>query len=138
MISDDDLDRSLIGNVQSQADEQVRVEDDIDLLLETFDPPLISSKTDIIGYWESIKDDNEVLYKLAMVIFSIPPTEVQIERDFSELNFVFSARRCGLTKERLEDIMIIHLNKDLFYVVKNEQLMELKSKIKNTIDFFLN
>lgn len=72
--------------------------------------------------------------KLATVMFSIPPTEVQIEKDFSELNFVFSDRRCMLTKERLEDIMIINFNEDLFFTVKKEQLNELKSA-KKTINF---
>lgn len=71
---------------------------------------------------------NEQLHKLAMVVFGVPPTEVQIERDFSLLNFVFSNRRCMLQQERLEDIMVIHLNPDLFYEVKEEQLIAFKSR----------
>lgn len=134
LISDDDLDRFLLGNVENNTNVQVQTTLDIDMLLESFNPPIVSSKTDILEYWESLKDDNEELYKLATVIFSIPPTEVQIERDFSELNFVFNALRCALTKERLEDIMIINLNKDLFFTVKKERLNELKS-VKKTINF---
>lgn len=63
-----------------------------------------------------------------MVVYGIPPTEVQIERDFSALNFVFSNRRCMIQEERLEDIMVIHLNPDLFYEVKEEELIALKSR----------
>lgn len=129
--ADDELDKFLSGNVQNQSNQpnqQIREEDDIEFLLDNFNPPSISSKTDVLEYWENEKHNNAVLYRLAAVIYSIPPTEVQIERDFSELNFVFSSRRCSLTKEHLEDIMIIHLNKDLFYVVNNEQLEKFKNR----------
>lgn len=66
------------------------------------------------------------MYKLAKVIAAIPPTEVQIERDFSKLNFVFSNRRCSLTEDKLEDIMIIYLNDELFQQVKEDELNELR------------
>lgn len=123
--AEEELEKFLTGNSRNQSNEQMQVEEDIDMLLETFDPPHISSKMDILEYWDKEKDDNNVLYRLAMVIFSIPPTEVQIERDFSKLNFVFSSRRCNLAEERLNDIMVINLNSDLFHIVKNEELMEL-------------
>lgn len=103
-------------------------EEDIGFLLDAFNPPGISSKSNILEYWEGEKEENEALYKLAMVVFGIPPTEVQIERDFSKLNFVFGNRRCMLEKQRLEDIMVINLNPDLFYEVKVEQLSVLKSR----------
>lgn len=106
---------------------QIKPNENIDFLLEIFDPPTISSKTNILEYWEEIRCGNKELYKLAMVVHGIPPTEVQIERDFSRLNFIFSNRRCMLQKERLEDIMVIHLNPDLFYEVKEEQLIALNS-----------
>lgn len=94
---------------------------DIDHLLDVFDPDIISSSSNVLEYWEQNKNDNVHLYELATVVFAVPPTEVQIERDFSALNFVFSDRRCALTEERLEDIMVIHLNKELFHEVKTEQ-----------------
>lgn len=99
---------------------------DIELLLDSYDPAPIKAKENILEYWESRKDEDEHLYKLAMVVLAIPPTEVQIERDFSNLNFVFSDRRCQLTEERLEDIMGIHLNDELFHEVKEEELIEIQ------------
>lgn len=68
----------------------------------------MQAKEYILQYWEERKGEHKELYMLAMTVFGIPPTEVQIERDFSNLNFVFSDRRCRL--ERLEDIMAINLN----------------------------
>lgn len=56
--------------------------DDIEILLDLFAPGTLLSSESVIDYWESIKKDNAQLYELAMVVFAIPPTEVQIERDF--------------------------------------------------------
>lgn len=98
---------------------------DIDFILDNYNPEPIKSREDIFQYWESRKNDEKVLYKLAMAILSIPAMEVQIERDFSNLNFIFSDRRCRLEHERLEDIMVINLNKELFEEVKEEELQEL-------------
>lgn len=121
------LDRFLGGSPQNESIVSSQLEEDIECLLDTFDPPRMKSNMSVLQYWEEKKLENEALYKLAMVVYSIPPTEVQIERDFSKLNFVFSDRRCRLTQERLEDIMIINLNDELFNEVKEEQLTELTS-----------
>lgn len=54
----------------------------------------------------------------------MPPTEVPIERDFSNLNHIFRNRRIWLQSARLTDNMIMHLNKGVFYDVENEELRE--------------
>lgn len=128
--ADEELEKFLMGSTQNDSRVEIQAEqekEDIRILLELFNPPATSSRTDVLLYWEQEKESNETLYELAMIVYAIPPTEVQIERDFSKLRFVFSEKRCNLTEERLEDIMIINLNKDLFYEVKQEQLMEQKS-----------
>lgn len=59
-----------------------------------------------------------------MIVYAIPPTEVQIERDFSKLNYVFTNRRCKIQSERLQDIMLININPECFYLVKKQEIME--------------
>lgn len=127
--ADEALDELLLGVPQNHSRAEIQAEqekEDISILLESFNPPAVSSKIDVVTYWQQEKVNNKTLYELAMIVFAIPPTEVQIERDFSKLSFVFNKLRCKLTEERLEDIMIINLNNDLFYEVKKEQLMEQK------------
>lgn len=129
--SDEEMDKYLKGAAQNQSNVQLQMEQaegDIEMLLDLFDPPLANPKTDVLEFWENEKEKNESLHTLAMVVFAIPPTEVQIERDFSKLSFVFNKLRCKLTEERLEDIMIINLNSDIFFDVKKEQIIELKTK----------
>lgn len=105
--------------------------EDIVYLLDTFTPEALPLEKSILKYWEENKNEQKELYELALVVFSVPSTEVQIERDFSRLNFVFSDLRGALAAERLEDIMIIHLNDELFYEVKNDELTELRSVKRN-------
>lgn len=96
--------------------------DDIEILIDLFQPEPINSNRSVVEYWESIKDENVQLYQLTTVIFCIPPTEVQIERDFSALDFIFTKRRGNLESSRLEEIFVIHLNKDLFYAVNDDDV----------------
>lgn len=111
----------LTGN-QDVIPKATEKETDIEHLLDIFDPPVMSADTDVVQFWQDNKEEQKELYELAMIVFSIPPTEVKIETDFSKLNFVFTDRRCNLTEERLEDIMTIHLNEELFHQVKEDLL----------------
>lgn len=105
---------------------------DIELVIDLYDPePMeFGDEMKVVDYWEKEKEKQPQLYKLASIVFSIPPCETQIERDFSRLDYVFNDRRCSLTEERLEDIMIINLNPQLFDIVKEEELKELGDQIK--------
>lgn len=114
---------------KSQARTQTLTNDDIELELELFQPDVIPFKSSILDFWETAKEEHGSLYELASVIFSIPPTEVQIERDFSSLDFIFRNRRGSLGQSKLEDIFLIHLNKDLFFTVNNEDIQEMYKKL---------
>lgn len=99
---------------------------DIEIELELFDPEPMSTDKCIFEYWNSRQKEHKNLYTLATCIYAIPPTEVEVERDFSQLNFVFTQRRQSLSEENLEAILLIHLNKDLFYVIKEVELAKIK------------
>lgn len=99
---------------------------DIRSLLETFNPEWMAANESVLNYWENAKDTHPILYKLAMAVYAVPPTEVQIERDFSKLEHILTSRRQRLAPEMLESILMLHLNKDLFYVIKEEELNNIK------------
>lgn len=108
--------------------------EDIEFIIDIYQPNSIPLASSILGYWEDTKEEQPQLYEIASVVFSVPPTEVKIERDFSHLDFVFSKRRGNLCHKRLEDIFIIHLNKDLFEIVTQQELNELHKEIDGTSD----
>lgn len=115
------LDEYLSSN-ESQVNRMVISSTDIRTELELFSPERMKPDESILLFWESSKIENKRLYEIAKVIYAIPPTEVDIERDFSKLNFIFTQRRQCLSEELLESILVIHLNSDLFYTIKNEEL----------------
>lgn len=96
----------------------------IDLILDLFQPEILASKNSILEYWENAKTTHPELYKLAMLVYSVPPTEVTIERDFSHLNHVFNNKRGALNSARLNDIMIMNLNKEMFHKIKGAELRD--------------
>lgn len=99
---------------------------DIRLLLETFNPEWMPAKESVLKYWENAKDEHPILYELAKAVYAVPPTEVQIERDFSKLEHILNKRRLRLSPEMTESILMLHLNADLFYAMKEEELNSLK------------
>lgn len=54
----------------------LNIEDALDL----FQPDTLPAESSVLEFWNAQKDSH--LYKVAMAVFSIPPTQVQIERDF--------------------------------------------------------
>lgn len=102
---------------------------DIRFLLEAFDPEWLPANESVLSYWENAKESHPLLYKLAMAVYAVPPTEVQIERDFSKLENILTSRRLKLEPDTLEAILMLHLNKDLFYAIKEEELNNLDSQL---------
>lgn len=109
-------------------DNQHQVGVDVKKEIDIFNPDPLPPNTNVLEYWDKNKD--HPLYDLAMIVFSVPPTEVQIERDFSTQDFMFTKRRGNICHSRLEDIFVIHLNNDLFYEVMRGDIAQLLRQLK--------
>lgn len=70
--------------------------------------------TDILHWWEENQNDYLDLYRLACVALAVPCTQVSEERSFSGYGQVLTPTRTKLGKEKLEMVMFIKLNADLF------------------------
>lgn len=105
----------------------------IEQILDSFNPERMPCEKSVLEFWENSKLVHPELYKLAMAIYAVPPSETQIERDFSRLNFVFTERRCSLQSQRLNDIMFISINPSTFYSVRDEELEVLNRSLQNKI-----
>lgn len=104
---------------------------DIEHKLRMFQAEQMDYSKSVVEYWEQMKDTHPELYQLSTVIFALSPTEVENERDFSRLKNVFSNRRCNLAEGRLKDIILLHMNPDLFYAVKEDQISEILDQIQS-------
>lgn len=123
-----ELDKYIDGNEKNTITEQAQslpVVHNIQIELESFQADKLPANSCMISFWESNKEQYPCLYKLAIAMFAIPPTEVKVERDFSKLQLIFTDRRCSLSEDLLEMILIIHLNKALFYEVVDDELSKI-------------
>lgn len=83
----------------------------------------MKSSESIHTFWEANKTKFSLeLYEIANVIFAIPPTQATVERSFSALKYLFSDYRYNLDKNLLESCLLIHLNPEMYYLVKRNDL----------------
>lgn len=110
-------------------------ENEFKCMLENYerDLPRLHNNISILDYWscrldgsDHIKDFKQ-LQIVAAIIFGISPTQVPCERSFSHVNFVFDCRRCQIHPKILEAILMIRLNRELFTLVKNEDLLKVQA-----------
>lgn len=62
-------------------------------------------------YWLKKKDHFPEIFEIIKYVSLIPPTQVAVERAFSALSFIFTNRRGQLSRDTLENILTINLNK---------------------------
>ncbi|XP_055308204.1 uncharacterized protein LOC129572287 [Sitodiplosis mosellana] len=73
----------------------------------------IDREVEILAYWKNNKGKFPLLYELAKVLFAVPNGQTSVERGFSSLDFIYDRRRCNLSPDILNDILIIRLNSSL-------------------------
>lgn len=79
----------------------------------------MKSSESVCTFWEKSKEEfGPELYELASIIHSIPPTQASVERNFSALKFMLTDRRYNLAEDLLESLLLIHLNRDVYELVK--------------------
>lgn len=76
--------------------------------------PPINYKTNIFEYWRRMKIEEPDLFKLVMTLFTVAVTQVDVERAFSSLKFIFNNYRSNLNTPMLSKILILRSNADLF------------------------
>lgn len=64
----------------------------------------------ILEFWEKNKQEMALLYKLATVVFGVPPTQASVERAFSALALIITPRRTSLGDETMQNILLLRLN----------------------------
>lgn len=79
----------------------------------------------LIKFWETKKKEYPILFELVMVINSIAPAQVTVERMFSAFAHIFNDYRASLSQSLLEDILLICLNKDLLEEVNKDDMIQL-------------
>lgn len=80
---------------------------------ETID--VIPRDSNILKYWETERNGRfHDLAELAEIVFSLPPTQVTVERCFSTLRFILHELRTRLSDEHLENVLLVKTNTKFF------------------------
>ena len=85
-----------VENSNSSNSSQISVRTKIETILKTYYINQIRSnhKINILKFWKSMDTTYpEIYYILAKIVFSVPPTQVSVERLFSGLKFILSPYR---------------------------------------------
>lgn len=115
-----DEQNALKNFIHSNRSNNTNIHASIEDAIDSFMPDILPSDKSVLEFWETQKES--MLYDLAMAVYSIPPTQTQVERDFSSVSHIFTERRYQLSQKRLENILLIHFNKDLFFNIKQEKI----------------
>lgn len=78
----------------------------------------IDFKHAVMYFWKNNKDKFPLLYPIARTIHGIPASQCLQESHFSSFSYVRSNKRCSLGAETLQNILMVRLNKQLFYEQK--------------------
>lgn len=86
----------------------------------------MKSSESVHGFWEKHKSTFGLeLYEIASIIFAIPPTQSSVERYFSALKYLFNDHRYNLAEDLLESCLLVHLNPEIFEIVKQQNIMRI-------------
>lgn len=86
----------------------------IDKILREFDHQREPHNISVLEFWEKNKSIHPILYKLSSTVYTIPPTQTSVERNFSAFALVLTSLRTRLGDAILENILIIKTNKEIF------------------------
>lgn len=96
----------------------------------------LSHKLNILKFWKQMNTTYPELSELAKTIFSVPSTQVSVERLFSGLKFILSPFRTSVTSKNLEDQLLIRTNR--LFEKKNTENELVYTKIFNHFIFAIS
>ena len=79
-------------------------------MLRLFNPPRLKASESILKFWERNKGTYPDLFRVAVVILSVPGTQVTVERLFSQLKFILNYLRNSLDADIIDDILLLKAN----------------------------
>ncbi|XP_036320396.1 uncharacterized protein LOC118734823 [Rhagoletis pomonella] len=70
-------------------------------------------EADILEYWKARSINDNDIGQLVQVVLAVPSTQVSVERAFSALGTILTKLRTRLSKETLNNLLIVKLNNDI-------------------------
>lgn len=81
-----------------------------------------------LEFWKENKSVYPQLYELSRIIFSIASSISETERTFSAFSYIYNVRRQNLLPENVKNILMIRLNKDIFYQLREDKINKIRNQ----------
>lgn len=102
-----------IDSISNNEQTSANVDKNIDEAIRKFDSNVSTENISSLHYWERKKMNEPALYLLSQAIHSIPPTQSSVERSFSSLPIVLTARRTKISDQCLQKILLMKNNPNI-------------------------
>lgn len=92
----------------------------LDILTQYENEKPYNIKEPVMKFWQENESKYRLLRPLADVIHAVPSNQCCTERGFSSLSYVRSKYRMSLSPQNLSNVLMVRLNKDVFYSLRKE------------------
>lgn len=79
----------------------------------------------VMEFWEANENKYPKLTALARVLHAVPSNQSCTERSFSSFSYIRSKHRMCMTSENLSNVLLVRLNKDIFYELRKENIQNI-------------
>lgn len=85
-------------------------------------------KHSTMDFWKHNKEQYPLIYPLACAIHAVPAGQAFEERNFSSFGYIRNAKRTMMKPKNLQNVLVVRLNKEIFYEHKEKRVNEIKNK----------
>lgn len=79
-------------------------------------------KASVMKFWLENANKYHLLHPLADILHAVPSNQSGVERSFSSFSYIRSKHRMCMSTENLSNVLMIRLNKDVFYAERESQI----------------
>lgn len=79
----------------------------------------------VMKFWEENSVKFKMIRPLADVLHAVPSNQCITERSFSSFSYIRSKHRMSMPSENLSNVLMVRLNKDIFYSQRKEHIQKI-------------
>lgn len=82
----------------------------------------------VMQFWMKNREKYPLLSPLADILHAVPANQCCTERSFSGFSYIRSKHRMSMKPQNVSNVLTIRLNKDVYYLLRNERVQKILSK----------
>lgn len=82
----------------------------------------------VMDFWLKNTDKYQLIRPLADLLHAVPSNQCSTERAFSGLSYIFSKHRMSMNPQNVSNVLMIRLNKDIFYSLRQHRIQQILNK----------